>query len=61
MSVEGRRVVVTGASSGLGAHTVRLLAGRGAHVVAAGRRVDRLEALAAELADAPGRVVPVRA
>jgi len=61
MSVEGRRVVVTGASSGLGAHTVRLLAGRGAQVVAAGRRLDRLNALAAELADAPGRVVPVRA
>ena len=41
MSLEGRRVVVTGASSGLGAHTVRLLVGRGAHVVAAGRRLDR--------------------
>jgi NAD(P)-dependent dehydrogenase (short-subunit alcohol dehydrogenase family) len=61
MSVEGRRVIVTGASAGLGAHTVRLLAGRGAHVVAAGRRMDRLVALAAELADAPGRVVPVPA
>jgi NAD(P)-dependent dehydrogenase (short-subunit alcohol dehydrogenase family) len=60
MSLEGRRVVVTGASSGLGAHTVRLLAGRGACVVAAGRRHERLEALAAELADAPGRVVPCR-
>lgn len=61
MTLEGRRIVITGASSGLGAHTVRLLAGRGADVVAAGRRIDRLEALAAELADAPGRVVPVRA
>lgn len=61
MSVEGRRVIVTGASGGLGAHTVRLLAGRGAQVVAAGRRLEHLEALAAELAGAPGRVVPVRA
>ncbi len=61
MTLEGRRVVVTGASSGLGAHTVRLLAGRGADVVAVGRRLDRLEALAAELAGAPGRVVRVRA
>jgi NAD(P)-dependent dehydrogenase (short-subunit alcohol dehydrogenase family) len=61
MGLEGRRVIVTGASSGLGAHTVHLLAGRGAHVVAAGRRLDLLEALAAELADAPGRVVPWRA
>jgi NAD(P)-dependent dehydrogenase (short-subunit alcohol dehydrogenase family) len=60
MTVEGRRVVVTGASAGLGAHTVRLLATRGAHVVAAGRRLERLEALASELADAPGRVVPWR-
>jgi NAD(P)-dependent dehydrogenase (short-subunit alcohol dehydrogenase family) len=61
MSLEGRRIIVTGASSGLGAHAVRLLAGRGAHVVAAGRRLDRLEALATELAGAPGRVVPCRA
>ena len=61
MSLEGRRIVVTGASSGLGANTVRLLTRRGAHVVAAGRRFDRLELLAAELADAPGRIVPVRA
>jgi NAD(P)-dependent dehydrogenase (short-subunit alcohol dehydrogenase family) len=61
VSLGGRRVVITGASAGLGAHTARLLAGRGAHVVVAGRRADRLEALAAELADAPGRVVPCRA
>jgi NAD(P)-dependent dehydrogenase (short-subunit alcohol dehydrogenase family) len=61
MSLAGRRILVTGASSGLGAHTVRLLAGRGAHVVATGRRRDRLDALAAELEDAPGRVAPVQA
>jgi NAD(P)-dependent dehydrogenase (short-subunit alcohol dehydrogenase family) len=57
-SLEGRRVVVTGASSGLGAGTVRLLAGRGARVLAAARRLDRLERLAAELAGGPGQVVP---
>jgi NAD(P)-dependent dehydrogenase (short-subunit alcohol dehydrogenase family) len=61
MSVEGRRIVVTGASAGLGAHTVRLLAGRGAHILAVGRRLDRLDGLASALADAPGRVVPCRA
>ncbi len=61
MSLDGRRILVTGASSGLGAHTVRLLASRGAHVAAAARRLDRVETLAAELADAPGRVVPFRA
>lgn len=61
MSIEGRRVVVTGASSGLGAYAVRHLVGLGARVLAAARRIDRLELLAAELAHAPGRVVPFRA
>jgi 3-oxoacyl-[acyl-carrier protein] reductase len=57
MLLEGRRIVVTGASSGLGAHTVRHLAGLGAEVLAAARRTERLERLVAELADASGRVV----
>ncbi len=61
MTIEGRRIIVTGASAGLGAHTVRMLAGRGAQVVAVGRRLERLEALASELAGVPGRVVPCRA
>jgi len=61
MSLAGRRIVVTGASSGLGAHTVRLLVERGAHVLAAARRNDRLAALAARLAGAPGRLVTCRA
>lgn len=57
MTMAGRRFVVTGASSGLGAHAVRHLVGLGADVVAGARRADRLERLAAELADAPGRLV----
>lgn len=61
MTLTGRRVIVTGASSGLGAGTVRLLVGRGAHVLAAARRAPRLAGLVAELADAPGRVVACRA
>ncbi|PWJ61845.1 SDR family oxidoreductase [Rathayibacter iranicus] len=44
----GRRVVVTGASSGIGAATVRLFREHGWEVVAVARRRDRLEALAAE-------------
>jgi NAD(P)-dependent dehydrogenase (short-subunit alcohol dehydrogenase family) len=61
MALDGIRVVVTGASSGLGAHAVRHLAGLGAHVLAVARRADRLEQLARELAAAPGRVVAHRA
>ena len=57
MSLEGRRIVVTGASSGLGAHTVRHLAGLGASVLAVARREDRLARLVEELVGAPGRVV----
>lgn len=57
----GRRIVVTGASSGLGAGTVRLLASRGAHVLAVARREDRLRELAADLGGVSGRVVPFRA
>jgi NAD(P)-dependent dehydrogenase (short-subunit alcohol dehydrogenase family) len=43
----GRTAIVTGASSGLGARFATVLADAGAEVVAAARRTDRLEALAA--------------
>ena len=49
----GRQALVTGASSGLGAHFARLLARHGAHVTAAARRSDRIAALAAEIGGAP--------
>jgi len=43
----GRTAIVTGASAGLGAHFATVLADAGAHVIAAARRVDRLDRLAA--------------
>jgi short-subunit dehydrogenase len=60
LRVEGRTVVVTGASSGIGRETAREFTRRRAHVVLASRNRRKLEALAEELADYPGRrlVVP---
>jgi len=61
--LQGKVAIVTGASSGLGESFARTLVGAGATVVAAARRLDRLEILAKELdgtKPGQGRVVPVR-
>ena len=50
----GRTALITGAYSGLGARMARVLAARGAKVALAARRMDRLEALAAEIAATGG-------
>lgn len=47
--LSGRTAIVTGASSGIGASTARALAGEGARLALGARRVERVEALAAEL------------
>ena len=49
IDLSGRVALVTGASGGLGAQFARTLAAAGAAVVLAGRRVERLKTLRAEL------------
>ena len=46
--LKGRSILVTGASGGIGAATVRLLAKEGAKVIASGRNQEMLEALASD-------------
>jgi NAD(P)-dependent dehydrogenase (short-subunit alcohol dehydrogenase family) len=55
----GQVAMVTGASSGLGRRFALTLAASGAHVVAAARRVEKLDELAAEIAAAGGSCLPV--
>ncbi len=51
-AISGLRTIVTGATSGIGRALVLELIRRGAKVVALGRRAERLQALAVEVADA---------
>lgn len=55
----GQVAFVTGASSGLGEHFAQTLAGAGAKVVIAARRVDRLADLAAKIGRGGGHALPV--
>lgn len=58
MSLMSSKVVaITGASSGIGAATGRVLARRGASVVLGARRTDRLEQLAADIREDGGTAV----
>ena len=57
MKLNGKVVVVTGASSGMGKAIVELFVKEGASVVAVARRKERLDALVESLKDAPGKVI----
>ncbi len=53
-SLDGRLVLVTGASSGLGDHLARVVAAAGARVVVAARRIEKLHSLVREITAAGG-------
>ncbi|MBM7116682.1 SDR family oxidoreductase [Archangium primigenium] len=52
--IDGKVIIITGASSGIGEAAAQLLARRGARVVLGARRLDRLEALAGRISQAGG-------
>jgi NAD(P)-dependent dehydrogenase (short-subunit alcohol dehydrogenase family) len=59
VDLSGEVALVTGASAGLGERFARVLAGAGAAVAVAARRLDKLETLAKEIEGAGGRCLPV--
>ncbi len=59
MKLRGRVAIITGASSGVGYETARLLAREGAVVVGAARRRDKLEWLVGEIASEGGRALAI--
>ena len=56
LDLTGRTVLVTGATSGVGLETARVLALRGAHVLVAGRTLEKARAASAAI---PGRATPL--
>ncbi|WP_219209910.1 SDR family oxidoreductase [Variovorax boronicumulans] len=58
-NIDGKVIVITGASSGLGEAAARLLSARGARLVLGARRTDRLQQLADELDPSGQRAIAV--
>jgi NADP-dependent 3-hydroxy acid dehydrogenase YdfG len=59
INIAGRVIIITGASSGMGAAAARHLAHHGASIVLAARRADRIEGLATEIVASGGKAVAV--
>lgn len=57
--MRGKTILVTGASSGLGAHFARTLAAEGATILLAARRADALAATTRDIRDAGGQAEPL--
>ncbi|MDR1535662.1 MAG: SDR family oxidoreductase [Planctomycetota bacterium] len=57
MSIEGKAVIITGASSGIGEATAKLLASKGARLALGARRGENLEKIAGEIEKAGGEAV----
>jgi NADP-dependent 3-hydroxy acid dehydrogenase YdfG len=60
VELNGAVAVVTGASAGIGEATALALARRGAHVVVAARRIERLDDLADRIEAGGGRAMAIR-
>src|ERR1700722_8555169 len=56
-NITGKVVVITGASSGIGESTAKLLAQQGARVVLGARRKDRIDAVAKEISATGGKAI----
>lgn len=59
LRLDGKKALVTGASSGLGRHFASVLAASGAHVALAARRKDRITALADQINASGGKALAV--
>ena len=57
MRLNGKRVWITGASSGIGETTARVLASEGAEVVLSARRTERIQSLAEEISEQGGKAL----
>ncbi len=58
-NIEGKVIIITGASSGMGEAAARHLAAEGARVVLAARRTERIDTLAKEITNAKGKALSI--